>query len=77
MRGWYPHRGWWPRGWWCPMHPWPPAWARWWHYTPPYHPAEELKLLEDLKKDLEDELADVAKRIEDLKRSIREGEQKP
>ena len=52
------------------MHPWPPAWirTRWWHY-PPYHamePSEELKALEDVKRSLEAELADIAKRIEDL-----------
>jgi len=58
------------------MHPWPPAWmrTRWWHY-PPYHamePSEELKALEDAKRSLEAELADIAKRIEDLKKSMQE-----
>lgn len=60
----------WPRGWWCPRHPWPPAWAR----TPYYFidPSEELKALEDYKKYLETELADLAKRIEELKRIAEE-----
>ncbi|MGC8961982.1 MAG: DUF5320 domain-containing protein [Candidatus Bathyarchaeia archaeon] len=60
------------------MHPWPPAWmrAQWWRYPPPYYPmkpSEELKALEELKKDLEAELADITKRIEDLKESMQEG----
>ncbi|MEM2227109.1 MAG: DUF5320 domain-containing protein [Candidatus Bathyarchaeia archaeon] len=69
--------GWryWPRGWWCPRHPWPPAWARgcgWWYPAPYPHrmdPSEELRALEDLRRDLEAELADLAKRIEELKRA--------
>ncbi|MGQ9506821.1 MAG: DUF5320 domain-containing protein [Candidatus Bathycorpusculaceae bacterium] len=68
MRGWR-YR---PRGWWCPRHPWPPAWAR-----PPYYPYtadpnEELKALENLKSNIELELADITKRIEELKRLIQE-----
>jgi hypothetical protein len=61
--------GWWyRRGWWCPRHPWPPAWARgWWWY--PADPSEELKALESLRRDLEAELSDLSKRIEELKRT--------
>ncbi|MEM3439812.1 MAG: DUF5320 domain-containing protein [Candidatus Bathyarchaeia archaeon] len=32
-------------------------------------PSEELRALEDLRRDLEAELADLAKRIEELKRA--------
>jgi len=71
-RYWY-----WPRGWWCPRHPWPPAWARGWWYPAPYpypvDPSEELKALEALKRDLEADLADLAKRIEELKREYNGG----
>jgi uncharacterized protein YydD (DUF2326 family) len=35
-------------------------------------PSEELKALEDVKRSLEAELADIAKRIEDLKKSMQE-----
>ena len=72
----------WSKGWWCPRHPWPPAWARyhpswsyWWKYSWPYYPidpSEEAKALEDLRKDLEAELAEVTKRIEELKKSMQE-----
>ena len=70
--------GWWyRRGWWCPRHPWPPAWARgWWHpgwwypgWWYPADPSEELKALESLRRDLEAELSDLSKRIEELKRT--------
>jgi len=57
------------------MHPWPPAWARAHLYPAPYYPvdpSEELRALEDLKRDLEANLADIAKRIEELKRTIQE-----
>ncbi|MEM3873829.1 MAG: DUF5320 domain-containing protein [Candidatus Bathyarchaeia archaeon] len=63
-RGWY-----WPRGWWCPRHPWPPAWARTPYYYPT-DPAEELRALQDYKKELEAELAELTKRIEELKKLI-------
>ncbi|MEM1538059.1 MAG: DUF5320 domain-containing protein [Candidatus Nezhaarchaeales archaeon] len=61
----------WPKGWWCPRHPWPPAWARAPFYPAPYpmDPSEELRALEELKRYLEAELADVAKRIEELKKT--------
>jgi hypothetical protein len=68
MRGWH-YR---PKGWWCPRHPWPPAWARTTPYTYPTDPNEELRALENLKSDLELELADITKRIEELKRLIQE-----
>jgi hypothetical protein len=73
--------GWWywPKGWWCPRHPWPPAWARawgyWWKPSWPYYltdPSEEIKALEDLKKDLEAELTEISKRIEELKKLLQE-----
>jgi hypothetical protein len=64
---------WWERrGWWCPRHPWPPAWARgWW---PGGYPAaypgreEELRALEEMKKDLEMELREISRRIEELQK---------
>jgi len=68
----------WPKGWWCPQHPWPPAWARWWWPSTLYYPidpTEELKALEDLKKSLEADLAEIAKRIEELKKTIQERKQ--
>jgi hypothetical protein len=73
MRGWH-YR---PRGWWCPRHPWPPAWARPYSYPVPYHqyatdPREELNALEDIKKELESELSEITKRIEELKKLIQE-----
>ncbi|MDI6806156.1 MAG: DUF5320 domain-containing protein [Candidatus Bathyarchaeia archaeon] len=77
MRGWrYRPRGWW-YGWWCPRHPWPPAWARVYYYPQPYYPYpadpnEEIKALEDLKSSMEMELADITKRIEELKKLIQE-----
>ncbi len=61
----------WPRGWWCPRHPWPPAWARTPYYYP-IDPDEERKTLQEYKKCLETELADIAKRIEELKKIIQE-----
>jgi hypothetical protein len=72
MRGWY-----WPKGWWCPRHPWPPAWVRLWpgwpyYWSYPIDPSEELKALEDLKKDLEVNLKEVSKRIEELRKLIQE-----
>ncbi|MEM3407124.1 MAG: DUF5320 domain-containing protein [Nitrososphaerota archaeon] len=69
MRGWY-----WPRGWWCPRHPWPPAWARYYYLPYPYSidPREELKALEDLRKNLEMQISEINKRIEEIKRAIQE-----
>jgi len=66
-----------PRGWWCPQHPWPPPWARWHRYSAPYYPyladpGDELKQLEDLKRDLENDLAEITKRLEELKRTIQQ-----
>jgi hypothetical protein len=68
MRGWH----YWPKGWWCPRHPWPPAWARTIPYTYQADLNEELRALENLKSDLELELADITKRIEELKKLIQE-----
>ncbi|MEM2210521.1 MAG: DUF5320 domain-containing protein [Nitrososphaerales archaeon] len=62
----------WPKGWWCPRHPWPPAWARAPFYPYPMDPNEEIKVLEELKKDLEAEIADLSKRIEELKKVMKE-----
>ncbi|MGB9676235.1 MAG: DUF5320 domain-containing protein [Candidatus Bathyarchaeales archaeon] len=66
-----------PRGWWCPRHPWPPAWARAYAYPVTHHPyvaepQEEIKALETIKRDLEFGLAEINKRIEELKRLIQE-----
>ncbi|MCX8175885.1 MAG: DUF5320 domain-containing protein [Candidatus Bathyarchaeota archaeon] len=64
----------WSRGWGgCPRHPWLPAWAQLPCYPPfypPVDPGEELKMLEDLKKDLEFELSNITKRIEELKKIL-------
>jgi len=62
------------RGWWCPRHPWPPAWVRAPFYPTPYYadPNEELRALESLKRDLEAELASLAKRIEEIKKMTQE-----
>ncbi|MEM2995667.1 MAG: hypothetical protein QXI91_06630 [Candidatus Bathyarchaeia archaeon] len=70
MRGWRYQ----PKGWWCPRHPWPPAWARTTPtlYAYPADPKEELRALENLKSELELELAGITKRIEELKRLIQE-----
>ncbi|MEM3700022.1 MAG: DUF5320 domain-containing protein [Candidatus Bathyarchaeia archaeon] len=68
MRGWR-YR---PRGWWCPRHPWPPPWAQSQYYPYPADPNEELKALEDLRKSIELELADLNKRIEELRTLIQE-----
>lgn len=71
------YRWYWKPGWWCPRHPWPPAWARWFmQHEPYYDPASEVKYLETLKKELEAELAEISKRIEELKRSLEEKEKK-
>jgi sugar-specific transcriptional regulator TrmB len=69
-------RRYWPKGWWCPRHPWPPAWARKFGHPTLYYvyidPSEELKMLEDLKNNLEMELAEITKHIEELKRQTQE-----
>jgi len=71
----YPYRNWWYRGPPCP--PWaspyrPPFMPPWSHggYEG-YHmePREELRMLEDIKKDFEDELDQINKRIDELKSS--------
>ncbi|MEM3404555.1 MAG: DUF5320 domain-containing protein [Nitrososphaeria archaeon] len=58
-------------GWWCPRHPWPPVWAR--MYTP--DPENEIRYLENMKKDLEISLEDISKRIEELRRMLSEKKQ--
>jgi len=60
-------------GWWCPRHPWPPAWARGpFCGSHPYvvGPSDELKALEDMKREIEAQLADITKRIEELRSSV-------
>ncbi|MEM1552839.1 MAG: DUF5320 domain-containing protein [Candidatus Bathyarchaeia archaeon] len=47
-------------------HPWPPPWTRTQYYST--SPAEELKALQDYKRELEAELAELTKRIEELKK---------
>ncbi len=53
-----------------------PGWMRWgyfapwWFYPPHMRPEEELEMLEDLRKDLEAELEDIKKRIEELKKEL-------
>jgi len=54
----------WRRGWWCPRHPWPPAWAR---PYPTYSRDEEIRYLEELKTELEREIEEISRRIEELK----------
>lgn len=60
----------WPGGWWCPRHPWPPPWAR--IHAPAYwyrlDPSEELRMLEEVKEFLRSQLADIEKRIDELKK---------
>jgi len=71
-RNWHWHK----YGWWCPRHPWPPPWAR--AYQGPcnfYHPVpttpiEELKMLENMKKDLEENIKRLETRIKELKEPI-------
>lgn len=64
---------WWERGWWCPRHPWPPAWARGWYggYPPAYSEKEELRVLEEMKRELERELREISRRIEELQKSVK------
>ncbi|MBC7090571.1 MAG: DUF5320 domain-containing protein [Nitrososphaeria archaeon] len=60
------------KGWWCPRHPWPPAWAR--PYTPYYMEdvESEIRYLERLKRDLEIELEEISKRIDELRKMLEE-----
>ncbi|MCL7385705.1 MAG: DUF5320 domain-containing protein [Thaumarchaeota archaeon] len=64
----------WYRGWWCPRHPWPPAWARayspWYGY--PVDPSDELRYLEEVKKELERQVSEISKKIEELRKSLEE-----
>jgi hypothetical protein len=59
---------------WYHGHPWPPPWAR--IHAPGYwykiDPNEELKMLEEVKEDLQRQLSDIEKRIEELRKSIEE-----
>jgi len=63
-------RGWGWRWWFLPR--WVPGWWGFAPYYPPYYPKpeDELKMLEELKADLERELEDVTKRIEELKKEM-------
>jgi len=54
-----------------------PGWARWMYFAPvfaqPYRyfdPEYELKMLEDMKAELEKELEEVKRKIEELKREL-------
>jgi len=68
----------WGRGWGWRWWFWAtglPGWIRWtyfypWWFQPPYPLTreEELEMLEEFKKDLEAELEDIKKRIEELKK---------
>lgn len=74
---------WWGPGWgrgfgwrWCFWLTGKPGWMRWsypsWH---PYHlmkPEDELEILEEMKKDLEAELEDIRRRIEELRKDLTE-----
>lgn len=66
-------RGPWPgKGPWSWLPPWMrPGW-RWWYWAlrhaPPYPPVDELSVLEEYKRFLEEELEYVKRRIEELKR---------
>jgi len=83
QRGW--GRGytrWYKQGWWCPRHPWPPAWARTYCMPPtPHHPAEidpreELKILEAMKKDLDESLRELEARIRELRETVKKEKNK-
>ena len=70
----------WGRGWGWRWWYWAtglPGWMRWAYFTPwsfqapfPMSREEELRMLEDLKRELEAELEDLKKRIEELKREL-------
>jgi hypothetical protein len=64
----------WAGGWWCPRHSWPPPWAG--IHAPAYRyrldPSEELRMLEEVKEFLQSQLADIEKRIEELRKFIGE-----
>ncbi|WP_202319245.1 DUF5320 domain-containing protein [Archaeoglobus neptunius] len=77
MPWWMP--GWGGRGWrWWYRATCLPGWMRWgWWEQPPfyppsptYRPEDELEMLEAMKEDLEAELKDITKRIEELKRDL-------
>lgn len=74
-RGWW-YKPWYKYGWWCPRHPWPPAWARtYWpppgfYYPPPMDPQEELKMLETMRREIEENMRSLEARIRELKETI-------
>jgi hypothetical protein len=80
-RGWL-YKSWYKYGWWCPRHPWPPAWARaYWpppgfHYPPTLDPQEELKMLETVKREIEENMRSLEVRIRELKEVIEKGKAK-
>lgn len=77
MPWWAPGWGW-GRGWGWRWWFWAtgmPGWMRWayfapWAYPPAPRPEEELEMLEDMKRELEAELEDIKKRIEELKKEL-------
>ncbi len=68
----------WGRGWGWRWWFWAtgmPGWMRWTYFTPwtslaPPSPKEELEMLEEMKKELEAELEDIKRRIEELKKEM-------
>ncbi len=70
---------WWPgwgRGWGWRWWFWAtgmPGWMRWGYYTPPawsypFSKEEEIRMLEELKEELEAELEEIKKRLDELKK---------
>ena len=70
----------WGRGWGWRWWFWAtgmPGWMRWAYFTPwttvpspALSPKEELEMLEEMKRELEAELEDIKKRIEELKKEM-------
>ncbi len=72
MPWWMP--GWGGRGWrWRYWLTGMPGWMRWGYPYPPapaFSPEDELEMLEEMKKDLEAELKEINKRIEELRKEL-------
>lgn len=78
MLWWVPK--WWGRGFgwrWCYRATGLPGWMRYYPVAfgyPPFQPSmspgDELKMLEEMRKDLEAELEDINRRIEELRREL-------
>jgi len=66
----------WGRGWrWWFWATGMPGWMRWAYFAPwtyPPRPEDELEMLEEIKRELEAELEDIKRRIEELKRGTKE-----